>query len=160
MHKTTQKISLYLTLIFFVATGMVACGDEEFEKNQNQESNANQEANGNQEQEDSIATAGTWDNQFDMTETIDDEMWDYMYLIDFDNDERWAITQNPDDDEHNPAGYNRLEWTPIEDDTFYYCTAARGLDTEEEALQAESTADDEDLDEGCAGFEWTEMVRQ
>lgn len=165
MQRTTTKTMLVLALTAFLASGLMACGDDEFVENQNQENEQHgeeEEITENQAEEESIEVAGTWENQFGMTETIDDEMWDFMHLVDFDNGERWAITQNPDDDEHNPDAYNRLYWTSIEDDTFYYCTAVFGKETEDEAREAEGTADEEDLEGGCGegGFEWTEMIRQ
>ena len=152
-----------LMLVAFLATGTLACGDMDEEENQNQVDPGDGDAagDGDGDGEESIAVEGTWTTNFGGEESIDDEVWGFMLLIDFDNDERWAIAQNPSDSEYNPDEYNRLVWTPIEDDVFHYCTVAFGLETEEEARNAENTADDQDLDgEGCGGFSWTEMTRQ
>ena len=160
MQLNLTKMFICLIAASFAATGTLACGDDDFQENQNQNQNQNQHENDNQGEDDEIAVAGAWENQFGTTEVIDEEMWDFMYLVDYDNDERWAVTQNPDDDEHNPSAYNRLEWLPIEDDVFYYCIVAFGLATEQDAHEIEEGADSDDLDEGCGGFEWTEMTRQ
>jgi hypothetical protein len=108
-----------------------------------------------------IEVAGAWLTPFDTVEVIDDEVWSFMLVVDFDNQDRWAITQNPDDDEFNPDAYNRLVWTLVDGDEFYYCTVAFGLETEAEARNVETIPDDTDLGgEGCGGFSWTRMVRQ
>ena len=164
MSTNTKKSFAALLVLCLLATGTLACGDEEFEENQDDEQvnqNQNQQdEDQNQGESEQIEVAGTWETPFETVEVIDDEMWGFMYLIDFDNDQRWAITQNPDDDDHNPDAFNRLHWTPIENDTFYYCTVAFGLDTEQEARDTDATADEGDLDGGCGGFPWTEMTRQ
>jgi hypothetical protein len=156
---------LFLSLIAFLATGALACGEldvEEEGENQSSEKDENQnnDEKQNNQSEAEIEVAGEWENQFGEIEVIDDERWDFMHLVDFENDQRWAVTQNPDDDEWNPSAYNRLVWTPIEDDVFYYCTVDFGLETEEEAQLSDASADEEDLDGGCGGFAWTEMTRQ
>ncbi len=161
MHSMTSRVLICLIAALFMATGTVACGDDDFAENQEPTNQQNGDNYDNQETEDDeIEVAGEWQNQFGGTEVIDEEMWDFMYLIDFDNDERWAITQNPDDDEHNPDAYSRIHWLPIEDDVFHYCMVDFGLDTEDEARESEASADEEDLDEGCGEFAWSELTRQ
>lgn len=164
-----KQCLMYLIAAIFLAGGALACGDIDETENQNAPNQHQNDENGNGEDdngdndspndEEEIAVAGTWENQWGDEEVIDDEMWDYMWLVDFDNDERWAITQNPEDDEHNPDAYNRLEWTPIDDDTFYYCIVDFGLETEEDARETEETADEGDLEAGCGGHPWTEMTK-
>lgn len=179
MYKTTKKSFLYLIVGAFLATGMLACGDIDVEENQetNQQNDENDQNDDNDQNdgndndgndndgeidpdENDIEIAGHWDTNFDTTEDIDDEWWDFMHMIEFDNDDRWAVTQNPEDNEWGADTYNRLVWTPIEDDVFYYCTVDFNLDTEEEAMDTDATADDDDLDGGCGGNPWTEMTRQ
>lgn len=146
MYSKAIAHTFRLLLISFLATGIVACGETDGEEAETEESEG-------------IEVAGDWDTQFDTIETIDEEMWSFMYLVEYNNDERWAVTQNPDDDEHNPDLYNRLEWTPIENDVFHYCTVDFGLDSREDALNSEASADADDLETGCGGFEWTEMSK-
>lgn len=151
----SKKLSFLLALSL-LATGVMACG-EETEAEANQEQNQNQ----NQGSEEGIEIAGTWETNFQTEEIIDEQSWGFMILIDYDNDERWAITQNPSDDEYNPDAFMRLVWTPLEEDEFYYCMVEFGLETEEEARNSTATADAEDLDgEGCNGFSWTKMTRK
>lgn len=147
---------LRVFLVGLLATGMMACGEIDEAENQAPENQEEEEV-----QEESIEVEGTWDTPFGTTEVIDDERWDFMDLIVFDNNERWAVTQNPDDSEYNPSLYNRLVWTPVEDDVFYYCYVDFALESVDEALNSEGEADENDLDgEGCGGFSWTQMTRQ
>ena len=149
------RFSLAVALVALLATGVVACGDDDLTENQNQNQT-------DPDGSDSIAVAGAWENQFETVEVIDDEKWDFMTLLDFDNEERWAITQNADDDEWNPSAFNRVVWTPIENDVFYYCTAVFAAETETEAREEEGDADPENLESGCGenGFAWNQMTRQ
>lgn len=182
-----QRNFFSLCLVAFMACGVLACGEldveDETENQSSQENQANNETNNqasnqtnsqtnnqasnqasnqtnNQSADDTIEVAGEWETQFGSVEVIDEESWDFMALIDYDNEQRWAVTQNPDDAEFGPSTYNRIVWTPIEDDVFYYCTVDFGLETEEEAQTTDAEADADDLDGGCSDFEWTEMTRQ
>lgn len=112
-----------------------------------------------------IATFGKWDTSFgDMAggaETVTTEKWAVMDLRAFDNSERWAVTQNPADSEFDPSKYIRIIWTPIDSGVFHYCMVAYSLETEQEALDSEETADATALDtDGCGGFPWTKMTAQ
>ena len=161
MSLHTTKRLLLIGLVLSLATGIVACGetDGEEEEQTEEEETEEEETEEEEEEEEGIEVAGTWETQFSTTETIDEEMWSFMYLVDYSNDDRRAVTQNPDDDEHNPDAYNVLEWTPIENDVFYYCTAEFGIETEDEAHHSQASPDADDLESGCGGFEWTEMTR-
>jgi hypothetical protein len=50
-------------------------------------------------------------------------------IEDYSNDENEIITQNPDDAEYSPSAFNRIVWTEIEADSFYYCTTDFGLES-------------------------------
>lgn len=147
---------LRVFLVGLLATGMLACGEIDEAENQGGQDAENQ---GGQDDE-LIEVAGTWETQFGGTEVIDEENWDYMSLVVFDNDERWAVTQNPEDSDFNPSLYNRIVWTPLVEDSFYYCYVDFALDDIDEALNSEAEADADDLEgEGCGGFSWTKMTR-
>ena len=162
--KNWYGIGLRSFLAAVMVTGLLACAEatEENQETENQVTDNqvtdNQET-GNQEV-DQIEVAGTWLTNFGDTEVIDNENWDFMAIALFDNEERFAITQNPDDAEPGPSTFNRLVWTEVENDIFYYCYDSFGHETEDEALNAEGTANQEDLDTGCGGFGFTEMTRQ
>lgn len=171
MHISTNPVFRVLLAALFV-TSVVACGDDDNDDSQNQNQNQGEELDPDEVIEPAeydIEIAGNWMTQFDTREDIDDDEWIFVYddnddlaqeVIDFDNEERWAITKNPDDAELGPGTYNRSVWTSLEEDQFYYCTVDFGLDSEEEAHDSEETADEGDLDGGCGdGFSWTEMIR-
>ncbi len=110
---------------------------------------------------DAIEVEGTWDTQFDTTEVIDEFEWNSVPIIEFNNDDNYAILQSPEDDMFTPNQFSRLVWTEPAGDVFYYCTVDFGLDTLEEAQNSTSTADDTDPETGgCGGaFPWTKMTR-
>ncbi|MGD8861607.1 MAG: hypothetical protein PVI30_16480 [Myxococcales bacterium] len=103
-----------------------------------------------------IEVAGTYDSDFG-AETIDSTMWNGSDVVDFDNDDNWAVTQNADDADFDPGKFNKVVWTePAEDGAFHYCTVDFGLGTADEAVDTELTADDTDPESGgCGGFPWT-----
>ncbi len=189
MNITTPRL-LRLIVTALLVTGLVACGDDDDvtgnddEQNQQQDENKDDKNNDDDENDDNgnddeddlidpddqdIVIAGSWETNFDGREDIDDDQWTFVFdenddlvqaMIDFDNDERWAITQNPEDAEFGPGSYNRSVWTDLEDDRFYYCTVDFGLESEEDAHASEQKADEEDLEGGCGeGSPWTEMTR-
>jgi len=112
---------------------------------------------------------GRWDGDFGSVEVIADTSWSVDYgtgasvstIVSFSNDDNAAITQNADDAEYDPSAYNRIVWTEIADDSFYYCTTDFGLDTLEEAEQADTPADDSHPGEsGCGASPWTKLIRK
>ena len=179
MFDQTSKYLAALILFAFVATGSMACGEMEELENQDQQNQQQNQDNDNDDNDNGdngdngevdpsdhdIEVAGVWETNFDTEEVITDEQWDFRNMIDFDNGERQAITQNPEsnDEEDETAGtYSRIVWTELDDDTFFYCEDVFGAETEEDARNADSAADESDLEEGCgeAGFGWTERTRQ
>ncbi len=165
---------LRILAIGLLATIVVACGDDDSNGEDPDENPS--EAPSNELDPDEvidpadhdIEIAGNWGTQFDTREDVDDDYWIFIYednddlaaeIVSFDNEERWAITKNPDDADFSPGMYNRNVWTPLADGQFHYCTVDAGLESEEAAEQSEETADEADLDGGCGGFGWTEMTR-
>lgn len=107
---------------------------------------------------DPIDIAGTWTNGFGEKENISSRTWNAMMVSLFDNQKRWAITQNPPDDPYNPSKYSKLVWTAPSASGFYYCTVEFGQDTLALAQDTTKTADDSKPDKGgCAGFSWTKV---
>ena len=107
-----------------------------------------------------IEVRGTYETQFDTTETITESSWQDADIVDWENDTNWAITHNPDDAEHNPDTYAKIAWTePDAEGVFYYCSVAFGLETAEKARTTDKTADDSNPEEGgCGNFPWTKMT--
>ena len=107
---------------------------------------------------DPIAISGSWTNGFGEKEVISSRTWNAMMVSLFDNQKRWAITQNPPDDKYNPSKYSKLVWTVPSAAGFYYCTVDYGLDSLTLAQDSTKTADDSKPDKGgCAGFSWTKV---
>jgi hypothetical protein len=162
MNKIVSN-KLWALLCIVALISLVGCGETESDDGTSENNDANQ-SNENPQPE-GIEIAGVWDNQFGGVEEITDDSWDMGYLVQsievYDNDERFAITKNPDDAEYDPGKYNTIVWTAVVADVFHYCTIAFGLDTADDALNADNNADPGDLDgQGCGGFPWSKLTRQ
>lgn len=141
-------------LAAIVALGLVACGDSE-------DSADNNKVNNHQEQPTGISVSGTWVTAYETVEEISDTKWDYAVIVAYDNAERFAITQNPEDDAFGPSKFNKLVWTEVVEDSFYYCMVAYGQETQADAEGTTETADESGVEtDGCGGFSWTKMTRQ
>lgn len=144
-------------LTAFLVLGLAACGDSEEATNNHSDNHANHE----QEQPTGIEVAGTWATEYETVEEITDTKWDYAAIVKYDNDQRFAITQNPEDDAFGPNKFNKLVWTKPVDDAFYYCMITFGQETLEDAENTTEVADETALEtDGCNGFSWTKMTRQ
>jgi hypothetical protein len=115
-----------------------------------------------------IEIFGTWSNQFGGTETIDALSWTTVFdsatsvakVIEFSNEDNEAITQNAADSAFDPSKFNRIVWAD-KDGFVYYCTVDFGLDTLEDARDADTEADASDPDaDGCGGNPWTKLSYQ
>ena len=104
-----------------------------------------------------LGIKGSYETTFDESYDISSVAWGAQTIVEFDNSARWAITQNPADDEWNPSAFNRLVWTaPADDGAFWVCTVDFGLDTAEAAAASTNEADATDPENsGCGGFGWT-----
>jgi len=109
--------------------------------------------------EDALEVAGDWTGEFG-DESITDDDWNGADIVAFDNDDNFAITRNADDADFDPGKFNKNVWTEPNDDGFHYCTVDFGLDSAADAEATDMTADDEDLEEGCGGFPWTQLMPQ
>jgi hypothetical protein len=120
---------------------------------------------------DGIEIAGTYEDDFDSEVVISDDAWEtfppdsdpwMIHVVDYDNDQNYAVSQNPDDADFGAGKYNKEVWTePDGAGVFYHCTADFGLDTEQEARDAVGTADDSDPASGGCGdgdFPWTKLT--
>ena len=116
-----------------------------------------------------IEVAGTWETvgEFEDTVTITDDVWDSEAWIErhvssFDNVDEWVVVHTPEDaDDDGADTYSRIVWTDFDGDSFFYCEDAFFQDSMEDARDAESGADADDLDEGCGeGNPWSELTRQ
>lgn len=115
-----------------------------------------------------IEIAGTWTSPFpnedgDTDEVITSSSWTSPFgsfeVVEFNNDENWAIGQNPSDAMFNPDLYSRIVWTDPSADAFYYCTVDFGLESVEAAKASSMTADASDpATMGCGQAAWTQLT--
>ena len=145
------KVGVFLVLVSCAMT--LACGD------------GDDSATDDGSSTDSIEIEGTWTSNFGGEEAISDEAWTSFAaqtIIEFSNDENYAIWQNPSDAEFNPDMFGRNVWTEIEDGSFYYCTVAYMSETAEATEDDAEPADANDFETGCGalGSPWTQLTQQ
>lgn len=96
-------------------------------------------------------------------ETIDSEAWTSFGTAKvhrWDNTFNIVITQNPADDAYNPSKFNKVVWTELSAESFYYCTVDFGLETADAAWASTKTANATTPDtSGCGSFGWTKLTR-
>jgi hypothetical protein len=112
-----------------------------------------------------IEVAGSWSSDFG-DETIDDTMWAGASIVSFDNAANEVITQDPPSEDdagvETDGAFNKIVWTEIEDDAFYYCWVAFGQPTAADADANAMGFDDSDPETGGCGdsdFPWTKLER-
>jgi hypothetical protein len=141
--------------------GTTACGDDDSEDEGDGNGHAGDHADAGEPEDeggdDGIEVAGDWTGEFG-DESISDDEWNGSEIVSFDNEDNFAITQNPEGAEFDPGKFNKNVWTEPNDDGFYYCTVDFGRGSADEAEQTEMTADEDDLEEGCGGFPWTQLM--
>jgi hypothetical protein len=112
-----------------------------------------------------IEIEGAWTSDFG-TETIDSISWDGgsgASIVEFSNEENYAVWQNPDDAEFSPGKFGRNVWTEVDGDAFYYCTVAFMSDSAEATEDDAQPFDDSEPEAGgCGdmGFPWTKLTRE
>ena len=124
------------------------------------------------EEQGELEIKGTWDSNFGGVDTITDDTWleeggegDTAYtfeqrIVSYLNDENEVVTEVPGVDDA-PATYNRIVWTEIDGDSFYFCTTDFLLSSAAAAEARNTVADDSDLEtSGCGGNPWTKLTRQ
>ncbi len=113
-----------------------------------------------------LAIRGEYDNNFGGSETITAVTWTAYgspsRIVDWDDGERWVITQNPEDAMFGPNLFNRVVYTePNPAGSFYHCTVEFGLETAAAARMSAATADATDPENsGCGMFPWTRLDRR
>jgi hypothetical protein len=143
-------VKFRIGLVFAAFLFLPACGgDEEAAKND----------------AGSLEISGTWTGDFG-DETISDETWASFatqVIVDFSNEDNFAIWQNPDDAAYNPGMFGRNVWTEPDGGSFYYCTVAY-MSASPEATETDAEpADTSDLDmSGCGAMDapWTKLTEK
>lgn len=169
------------TLALLLLTTLSACGAEDDggdASNNGEATNNGQPANNGANNGDAqtIEIIGEYNDSFGGMLIVTSDQWIGVYddgmgnaiesasaLISFDNDQNYAVVQSPPDDAFTPNLFARQVWTtPADDGSFFYCTAAFGLESAQAARDAEGMADDTDpATGGCGGaFPWTMVTPQ
>jgi hypothetical protein len=106
-----------------------------------------------------LEVAGTWASNFGFDETISETSWGSATIVRYDNDDNFAVMQQPADDMFNPSKFSKVVWTEPMLDRFFYCTVDYGLATAAEAEASTKSADASDpANGGCGGFSWTRLA--
>ena len=107
-----------------------------------------------------LEVIGVWNDNYGGWTVVDADHWGAQTVKAFDNNDNWAVTQNPSDAEYGPDAFSFVVWTePAEDGSWWTCTVAYGLETVDEALMVEDTSDATDPSSGgCGDFAWTQMT--
>jgi hypothetical protein len=112
-----------------------------------------------------IEIEGSWTGEFG-DEEISDDAWTSFAtqaIVEFSNEDNYAVWQNPDDADFNPSLFGRNVWTEIEDGSFYYCTVAYMSESAEATEDDAEPVDMGDLDNaGCGATDspWTKLSRK
>jgi hypothetical protein len=156
-----QRMTFTWTMAAALCLGTTACGDDAQSDDEGDgHGHGDHDAGGGgSDDDDGLEVAGEWTGEFG-DESISDDDWNGSEIVAFDNGENFAITQNAEDADFDPGKFNKNVWTEPNDDGFYYCTVDFGLDSAEEAEDTDMTADEQDLEEGCGGFPWTQLMPQ
>lgn len=129
-----------------------------------------------------IALIGGYQDDFGGSHTITPSFWQSgsfsFHLLEFSNDEAWALAQNDCANAYFPGLYSRFDWVAVAGGEggaagaagaggagaeapgeTYYCQTGYNLDSAEAARELEP-ADRGDLTEGCNGFPWSKLSAQ
>lgn len=143
----TMRPLLLIVLALALVAG-VACGENEDSKpaDNNQQADVGTKVDVEEEDEE-FALIGIWGTTNNDSEIITATKWDRMSIVEFNNEERWVITQNPADD-LSANKYNKILWTPIVRKQFYYCMIEIGRNELDQVKNSTAKADDSDPTKG------------
>jgi hypothetical protein len=121
-----------------------------------------------------IALLGSFVDSFGGSHEISAPLWisgsSNFHLLEISNDESWAVAQNDCQNPYNPGLFSRFDWFVGGDsggeggsagaspgEGTYYCQTGYDLESEADAKEL-APADVSDLDAGCNGFGWSELL--
>jgi len=162
----TMRMAFFSMMAAALCIGTAACGDDAESDHGDGHGEHTQDAGGaGSGGGDEIEIAGTWTSDFGDAPgdvVIDSESWQDSFfeaeIVEFDNEQNFTVTRNPDDAEYMPGKFNKIVWTEPDDDGFHFCTVDYDLDTADDAASTTMTADADDLDGGCGGMPWTQLM--
>lgn len=119
--------------------------------------------------EDDLEIIGTYTTDFGSSVTVSNVEWkdettfgDVTYtslftITYYDNRETYLVAQNNTDNSYNPELWSRFDWT-VSVDTIYYCQSVYDAASEAVAKAAGDVSDPDNLDGGCGGFPWSQLI--
>ena len=137
---------LLIVLALVLVTG-VACGEEDKPVDNNSQADAGTKTDVEEEEEAKFELIGIWGTVDNNSEIITAKKWGAEAVIEFNNEERWVITQNPEGD-LGANKYNKILWTPIVRQQFYYCMIEIGRNELEQVKNSTVKADASDPTKG------------
>ena len=85
---------------------------------------------------------------------IDDDLHN---IVEFNNDDQWAITQNAAENGSDAELFSRFEWV-IEEDSLWTCQVISNAVDETEAAEPTATNSSDPANSGCNGGPWIELI--
>ena len=74
-----------------------------------------------------LEPVGVWQDNYGGETTITSAFWGRSRVIDYNNEDLWAVIQSPADDEYTPNQYSKVVWTDLDaSGTWATCTVALG----------------------------------
>lgn len=103
---------------------------------------------------------GKYNDNYGGSHIISNTVWfdgySLYHITQFDNDKDFIIAQNDKKNGYNPEKWSRFDYV-IDGEKIHICQIAYDKATEADALAADD-ADRTDLEKGCNGSPWTELV--
>lgn len=103
-----------------------------------------------------IEIAGNYTDNWGTSHKIRTDSWGSVNLSYVDNEENYAVGRNDESAEWNPCYWSLFVWHEV-DDKLYYCQAAYSATSECLAMSSD-LPDTDDLETGCGGFAWSELI--
>ncbi|MEC8052918.1 MAG: hypothetical protein VX210_19140 [Myxococcota bacterium] len=99
----------------------------------------------------------SWGGEHTITQTAWVSGSSSYAISQFDNEAKFIIAQNGEENAYNPGLWSRFDWAKV-DGNLWYCQTAYAAESEEAALATEAADATNPAEEGCCGFGWTQLV--
>jgi hypothetical protein len=108
-----------------------------------------------------LAIAGNYEDEFGGSYTITSSQWQnppaVYHIAAYDNDQRWIVARNDENNDYGPCLWSRYDWVVTEDGLFY-CTTEFDAETEQEARDAAPPDPAAPNEGGCNMFPWSRLI--
>ncbi len=104
---------------------------------------------------------GVYVDDFGYPHRVTEQEWlsgeSVFEFVRFDSANDLALARNGESNPYNPNLFSRFEWVTDSPEGLFYCQSVYDADSEHEAADA-PRADANDLESGCGGFAWSQLV--